>query len=328
MAFRIIGSSHPKYLAATDILIGDMAGINYEFLIYNRPIILLANKWLCKNFPDIGIKTDLLNIEHAIIRSIEQPNEYEKQRKFWFKNTHHKPDGHSSERVLAAIIKHSKISNPTLVFIHGNSDVLKSNVIPIFNEAKKQDLNSSLISHFSKTKHREGNVYISANNSLLDFDKGYKVHIDHSLKSEGTNVFDIQIAQYKDKNYFKHTDLHITEGEISQKRTKILLGPYADRAIMIGYPKSDTLIRLNTVDNKEAVCNDLGFDPLLPLVTYAPAGKYKYPKKQGASLNNSVIIKLKEIGKSGNFNILIKLKYPRTWFFQRVLNKVISSLRM
>ena len=43
MTFKIIGSSHPKYLAATDILIGDMAGINYEFLIFNRPINININ---------------------------------------------------------------------------------------------------------------------------------------------------------------------------------------------------------------------------------------------------------------------------------------------
>jgi len=322
MAFKMIASAHPKYLAATDLLIGDMSGINYEFLIFNRPIILLANKWLRKNFPDIGIKTDLLNIEQAIIRSIEQPNEYEEQRKFWLKNTHHKPDGHSSERVLATIIKHAKISNPTLVFIHGYSDVLKSNVIPIFNEAEKQGLNSSLISHFSTTKHREGNVYISAANSLLDFEEGYKVHVDHSLKSKGTNVFDIQISDYKDKNYFKNTDLHITEGDISQKRTKIILGPYADRAIMVGYPKSDSFLTLNTSKNRNEVCEELKFDASKPIVTYASAGKYSFPTKQGASLTNKVIFYLKDLAKNSDYNVLIKLKDKRPSFIQRVYRKI------
>ena len=59
MGFKIIGGADPKFLAATDILIGDMSNINYEFLIFDRPVILLANKWLQNHFPDIGIKTNL-----------------------------------------------------------------------------------------------------------------------------------------------------------------------------------------------------------------------------------------------------------------------------
>ena len=49
-----IGSPDPKYLAATDVLIGDMSNINYEFLLLDRPIILIANNWLKDTFPDIG----------------------------------------------------------------------------------------------------------------------------------------------------------------------------------------------------------------------------------------------------------------------------------
>jgi len=42
--YNIIGSADAKYLAATDILIGDMSNINYEFLLFNKPIILIDNK--------------------------------------------------------------------------------------------------------------------------------------------------------------------------------------------------------------------------------------------------------------------------------------------
>ena len=86
--YKIIASAHPKYLSATDILIGDMSDLNYEFLLFNRPIILLANDWLRKNFPDLGIKTNLEGLDDAIKRSISFPMEYENQRKYWLNQTH------------------------------------------------------------------------------------------------------------------------------------------------------------------------------------------------------------------------------------------------
>ncbi len=46
--FKIIHESYPNILSVTDILIGDMSDINYEFLLVNKPIILLSNEWLDK----------------------------------------------------------------------------------------------------------------------------------------------------------------------------------------------------------------------------------------------------------------------------------------
>ena len=40
MPYQQVASPNAKYLAATDILIGDMSDINYEFLLFDRPIIL------------------------------------------------------------------------------------------------------------------------------------------------------------------------------------------------------------------------------------------------------------------------------------------------
>ena len=77
MAYKIVYSSDPKYLAASDILIGDMSDIIYEYLVFNRPIILNANDWVRKEFPDIGIKCDLNNLLEAIHQSIQNPKEYE-----------------------------------------------------------------------------------------------------------------------------------------------------------------------------------------------------------------------------------------------------------
>jgi len=59
-------------------------------------------------------------------------------------------------------------------------------------------------------------------------------------------------------------------------------------------------LKLNTKKNKQSVCKELGFNPDKLIITYAPAGKYSYPFKQGASLaitpqtlnylgNNSVV---------------------------------------
>jgi len=96
VVFQQFGSAEPKYLAATDILIGDMSNINYEFLIYDRPIILLANKWVQENFPDIGIKTDIKGLRAAIASSIECPDEFKAQRRYWLDKRIYKTDGLSS----------------------------------------------------------------------------------------------------------------------------------------------------------------------------------------------------------------------------------------
>ena len=109
MSFKQIDSPDPKYLAATDILIGDMSDTNYEFILFDRPIILLANKWLRENFPDIGIKMDLERLEKAIERSLKQPEEFQEQRRHWLEKTIYKPDGNSSKRVLDIILKSEHI---------------------------------------------------------------------------------------------------------------------------------------------------------------------------------------------------------------------------
>ena len=41
-----------------------------------------------------------------------------------------------------------------------------------------------------------------------------------------------------------------------------------------------------------ALRKELGFDHKTPLIIYAPAGKYSYPFKQGATLSRVVIKKL------------------------------------
>lgn len=325
MTIKQIGSPDPKYLAATDILIGDMSDINYEFLLYDRPIILLANEWLKKNFPDIGIKTDLKNLNAAIKDSIDKPNEYSSQRKYWLDKTMYKPDGNSSNRVIDSIIKYSRIENPFVLLIHNNSAVLKTHLNPLYEALRKRNIEVNYVGVFNKKQygHKNNLICISAHNqSLNNILCGYKIHIDHGLKGIGVTDFERQLIQYKEMDYFLNVDLHITEGEISYEKTKKLLGPYSKSAVMIGYPKSDTLLKLNNKENKLSVCKELGFDPCKLLITYAPAGEYSYPFKQGASLCSEVIKCLKNISKSTNYNLLVKLKCPRTSLGQKILRKI------
>jgi CDP-glycerol glycerophosphotransferase (TagB/SpsB family) len=325
MAIKQIGSPDPKYLAATDILIGDMSDINYEFLIYDRPIILLANQWLRENFPDIGIKTDLKSLKEAIKDSIEEPEKYTDQRKHWLSKTMYKPDGKSTIRVIDAIIKKSGIDNPFFLLLHGDNEVLKTHLNPLYKMIKKRGFRADYVNYFKQKKYEGMNnlICISANNKFIkDIPLGYKVHIDHGVKGIGTTDMDGLIKQYKDMDYLPNVNLHITEGEVSYEKTKKILGPNSDRAIMVGYPKADTLLELNIKENKLSVCRELGFDPERLIITYAPAGKYSYPFKQGASLSNRTLKLIYKIAKNSEYNFLIKLKVSEKSFSAKIKEKL------
>jgi len=323
MPFKKIGSPDPKYLAATDILISDMSNINYDFLLFNRPIILLSNKWLRENFPDLGIKTDLDGMEDAIKRSIDYPEEFEKNRKHWHKKTMHKPDGKSSERVVDSIIKYSGTKDPLVFLIYGKNPVLKVHLDPIYEVLKKRGIRAVFIDFFKEDEAIDKNtVFISTHNELLqNIPFGYRVHIDHSVKGIGVTDFEKQVKQIKEMDYFPNTDLHITEGEVSFEKTKKWLGPYRNRAVMVGYPKSDVLLRFDTMANKESVYKELGFKPGKILITYAPTGKYRYPFKQGASLSNKVLKRLNQISNRNDYNILVKLRSTKP-FTEKVYEKI------
>ncbi len=315
MPFKTIGSPHPRYLAATDILISDMSNISYDFLLYNRPIILIANKWVRENMPDLGIKTDLEDLDAAIKESIENPKRFEKQRRLWHKKTMYMPDGKSAYRVLEMIIEKSGITDPYILFIHGDNEVSKVHLDPLFSAAKEKGINCKFTSFFDERLYssKKGLLIVSTHNNILDDIKyGYRVHIDHSVKGKGVTDFNSLSKLYKEKEYYKNTDLQVTEGEISFKNTKLLMGPLKDRVIMAGYPKSDTLLKYNTAENRDQVYKELGFNNDMILITYAPTGKYRYPFKQGASLSKEVLSQLKKIAKSNGYNILVKLRSKET----------------
>lgn len=328
MSYKVIASPDPKYLAATDILIGDMSDTNYEFILFDRPIILLANKWLKENFPDIGIKTDLEGLEKAIERSLKQPEEFQEQRRYWLEKTMYKPDGNSAKRALDTILRYSGIENPIMVFIHGGDEVRKFNLKPLVKEAQRRNFKTKFVDSIKEeTKNDQNIIFVSAHfEGLKNVKTGYKVHLDHGLKGKGTANVEFSGNDYKRHDYFPMIDLHVTAGEVGQERTQMLLGPLKDRAVIAGYPKADDLIRLNTPDNRRAVCQELGFDENKPIVTYAPSGEESY-MKPGGSLSREVIDKLKEIASKNDYNILVKLKYPELSFVIRVLKKLKREIQ-
>jgi len=323
MSFKQIGSPDPRYLAATDILIGDMSDTNYEFLVFNRPIILLANNWLRDNFPDIGIKTDLEGLGGAIERSLNNPDEFKDARNYCLEKTIFLADGNSSKRVLDTVLKNSGMDNPIIIFIHGGDEVRKSNLKPLEEEASKRHFKTKFVdSDKDVNQYDKSIIYISAHFAgLKDIKTGYKVHLDHGLKGKGTANVEFSVSDYKKHDYFPMIDLHITAGDVGQERTQVLLGPLKDRAIIAGYPKADDLLRLNTSKNRRAVCHELGFNEIKPIITYAPAGRESYIKP-GGSLSKKVLKELRRLSEETDYNFLVKLKYRKGPMTQRILRKI------
>ncbi len=307
MVFQQFGSAEPKYLAATDILIGDMSNINYEFLIYDRPIILLANKWVQENFPDIGIKTDIKGLRAAIASSIECPDEFKAQRRYWLDKTIYKPDGLSSKRYIDIILTRCGIETPNFEFIHNNNSVRKTNLSPLVKEANRRGISHQFLA--SCEQQKANTVYVAAHyRDLINIDIGYKVHIDHDLKGKATSNLEKAISDYQEHDYVPNIDLHIVAGDAGKEFTERVLGPNANRIIVGGYPKADDFVSLNAQESRQAVFKELGFDESQPLITYAPAAKESF-RKPGGSLHPRVINELKKIADETNYNVLAKLKY-------------------
>jgi len=307
MTVRQISSPAPRYLAVTDILLGDMSDINYEFLLFDRPVILLANEWLWKNFPDIGLKVRLTELEEGINRSILKPEEYEAARIQWLKRTINNPFNNASKAILDIAIERSPYKNPTVVLLHGNSSVRKTNLKCIHEEGLRNNIKIEFNAKVKSSSSPE-NIYIAAHFDDLNIVDGFKVHLDHGLKGKGTANVEMSAMDYKKNNYFPLIDIHITAGKEGFLRTRnLLLGPNKDRAVIGGYPKCDTLLQANTTQNRSEVCQELGFNPDKKIVTYAPAGPLCY-EKPGGSLSYKVLRELGRISKSNNYNVLVKLK--------------------
>ena len=308
--FKILGSSHPKYLAATDLLVGDMSNINYEFLLLKKPIILLANNWVKNNFPNIGPKPTLGNLEETIYNVLNNPNEYKSKREFWLKKTIEITKRSATKKYIDLILKKSQMINPKFIFVTGGNSVRETNISPLAYEVKKRLYRFSVVKHIRRKEIRKeiDTIIIGAHFRDIPRSKhGYKVHIDHDLKGIASANLNYAIWDYKRNNYFPNIDLHIVAGKAGELRTRKVLGPLADRTQIAGYPKGDEILNLNTRENKFNVFKELEFDMKLPLVTYAPAG-YKSYMKPGGSLDKNVIKKFEEISKENKCNILLKMK--------------------
>ena len=162
---------------------------------------------------------------------------------------------------------------------------------------------------------------------LINFSDGVKIHVDHGNKGPGVSPFEYKINQWKENNFWSNTDLFITEGDYSYEKTRKCLGPFANKTIKVGFPRSDDYLRLNTRKNKANIIKELGFDPALPIITYAPAGKYSFPTKQGASLTQEVLKELQILSKEMKINVMVKLKYPRGFIFYMITGKIRRLLK-
>lgn len=333
--FKIIGSAEAKYLAATDILIGDMSNINYEFLVFNRPVILLANKWVQEYFPDIGIKTTLKNLDVAITKAINHPNKLEKNRKYWLRKTIYLPQEGASKKSIDIILEIAGINNPRFVLITGNNSVRLTNLRPLFCELEHRGINVELVAKYNRSKNYIlGNtIFIAAHfRDLYKIPNEYFcVHIDHDLKAPATANISKAIRDYRKNNYFGNIDLHLTAGIASKYRTEFLLGENKERVVISGYSKADDLLKYKNTDVKKLVCDELCLDYNLPLITYAPAN-YKKFMKPGGSLSKKALKHLKRLGEnSKDINILVKVKYKQESVFKkfilRFFQMVYSNLR-
>lgn len=319
--FKIIGSAEAKYLAATDILIGDMSNINYEFLLFNRPIILMANEWIKSHFPDIGIKINPSEIEKTIQFCIENPSKFEDSRKYWLSKTIFIPKGGACNYYIELSLKKANYTNPEFVLIDGSNPVRRTNLMPIFNELMFRKIRVKLVNNFGDIDYRNNEtIFIGAHCIDLNrIDYGYSVHIDHDLKAPATaNIYQARI-DYKKNNYFNNIDLHITAGIAGKYRTQHVLGNNKDRVNVGGYAKADDLLSYDYHQVKKDVCKELDFDPGKPIITYAPAGKRSY-MKPGGSFSKEMISRLTNIGQKNNqYNILIKAKYKKEFFFKEYI---------
>ena len=318
---KIIGSADPKYLAASDLLIGDMSNINYEFLLFDRPIVLLANEWIKQNIPDIGIKANLKELKSAIECTIASPEKYKNNRDYWLTNTISITEKSASRRYLEIILNKSGYINPLFIFIHGNNPVRKTNLSILKKEINRLGFSTKEVSFVRKQQCIKGDViFIAAHVADLNIKSGFKVHIEHGLKGKGTGDIDDAIQYYKSNSYFPLIDLHITTGIIGDEWTKIILGPASYKTVIGGYPKGDLLLNYNNEKSKKEVYAELGFDIKKPLITYASAGKLSFPKKPGGSMSPRVINELKNISDALDINILVKYKYSKYSYIKRGLN--------
>lgn len=318
--FKTIGRIEPNILCATDFLIGDMSDINYEYLLLNKPLILLSNSWLKENFPDIGHRIESVKELSETLELIGHKDSFLSARTKVLKEAFSVANVTSSDVALSAILEASQMDNPRLVLHHINNQIYKSNLMPLVKSARKFKIDVS-----ENVINSDNNVInIGAHFRVLLDEKiasNFCVHLDHGLKGDGTANVEISQRDYKKNNFFPSVDLHLTAGPMGQRRTQMLLGPMQDRALIGAYPKATSIIEGANSDSRKDILSFYGLDPELPVITYAPAGENSF-EKPGGSLSRGVLRELKLFEKKNNFNVVIKLKYP--FYYQR---KMLSHIK-
>lgn len=318
--FRVIHSQIPSILPVTDLLIGDMSDINYEFLLFDKPVVLLANKWLERNFPEVGVfVADPLRIEATVLSALTQDT-YTHKRASVRELAIEPGNSSHSRRCLDLILSRAGMSKPIFHLIDGGNIIHHSNLKPLADCAKT--CGHTVV--WNTTPTGRDVIHIAAHFGLLrgrNVSSGYRVHFDHGPKGDGTSQLVLAVNDYKRNNFFPEINLHVTAGKMGYTRTSMLLGSNWNRVASGGYPKADLLLSNAQSESAFTLFDMLKLDRRFPVVTYAPAGALAFDKP-GGSMSPLVIRALKALAKSQNLNVVIKMKYP----FMRA-RTVMSSAR-
>lgn len=86
----------------SDLLLTDTSSVAYEYLFFNKPIITYNAKTRLDKGINIANPDEL---EGAIIRAINEPDEFKENRDFYISELHPYQDGNSSQRVVESVNK-------------------------------------------------------------------------------------------------------------------------------------------------------------------------------------------------------------------------------
>ena len=110
--FKIIEDDNIlNLMESADILITDTSSVAYEYLLFNRPIITYKAETRFEKGLNIVRSDDLIG---AIVRSIEDPDEFKQSRDEILNDIHPYQDGKSSKRLVETIsdfIKNKEFKN-------------------------------------------------------------------------------------------------------------------------------------------------------------------------------------------------------------------------
>ena len=100
-----------KLLQISDLMISDTSSVVYEFILLNKPVVTLNSN--SKNINWLNIK-NVDNFENAVMKLVNNDDEYFEKRKKIIKMYHPYSDSKSSQRMVDAVIKYKeKNSVPT-----------------------------------------------------------------------------------------------------------------------------------------------------------------------------------------------------------------------